>query len=219
MMMYEYPKIQSLYKRDDKGNLLVGKFSRPEFQYLYDNHWLLCEKVDGTNIRLGWDHEWTGSYKEQFIKGKTDMAQIPPFLFDHLMELQETLPYQDVFGENRACLYGEGYGARIQKGGGNYISDGVGFILFDVLVNGRWWLDFADVQDVAQKLGIDCVPAVGIYTLREAEILVREGFASAWKNVTPEGVVARPTHTLFNKKKERIMCKIKGKDFHAASPD
>jgi len=40
---------------------------------------------------------------------------------------------------------------KIQKGGGNYIADGVDFVLFDVWINGIW-LERENVEDIAEKL-------------------------------------------------------------------
>ena len=31
-----YTKINTLYKRDEKGNIVIGDFSRPEFEYLFN---------------------------------------------------------------------------------------------------------------------------------------------------------------------------------------
>ena len=43
--MKEYPKIQSIYKRDDKTHkFLEGQYSLPEFEYLKDNKWAATEK-------------------------------------------------------------------------------------------------------------------------------------------------------------------------------
>ena len=76
--------------------------------------------------------------------GKTDNAQIPAPLVARLNE--RFLPLADMLSEmfeNGACLYGEGYGAKIQKGGGNYRPD-QDFVLFDVRV-GEWWLERTSV--------------------------------------------------------------------------
>ena len=88
------------------------------------------------------------------------------------------------------CLYGEGYGARIQ-GGGNYNPNGVDFVLFDILI-GEWWLQRKDVEDVATKLGITVVPIIGIGTLIEAVARVKQGFNSTWGNFSAEGIVVKP---------------------------
>jgi hypothetical protein len=52
----------------------------------------------------------------------------------------------------KAVLYGEGYGAGIQKGGGQYRKVQA-FCLFNVLVADKWWLDWSNVGDVAAKPG------------------------------------------------------------------
>mgnify|MGYP007071629025 FL=1 len=130
--MIEYHKIETLFERDMEGNkkLIEGKFRSPVVEYLKDNEWIFTEKVDGTNIRVFWD-----GHKVSFA-GRTDSAQIPTFLLTRLEQLfsgntNEEL-FEQKFGETPAMLFGEGYGAKIQKGGGNYL-DSVDFILFDVL--------------------------------------------------------------------------------------
>lgn len=208
--MNQYHKIQSLYKRDQKGKMLFGEYSLPEFDYLKDNMWEFTEKVDGTNIRIMWD-----AIGVRF-GGKTDNAQIPSPLVTKLIELFPDKKLHEVFpysGEPmKVCLYGEGYGAKIQKGGGNYIPDGVDFILFDVKV-GDWWLKREDVEDVASKLGIDTVPVLCFGTLEFMEKLCEDGFKSQWGDFIAEGIVARPQVELRDRAGHRIITKLKHKDF------
>ena len=109
------------------------------------------------------------------------------------------------------CLYGEGYGAKIQKGGGNY-SAVPKFVLFDVKI-GDWYLQREDVEDIAKKLGVDIVPIVGQGTLIEAIELVRKGQKSTWGDFTAEGLVLRPATELKTRRGDRIITKIKHKDF------
>jgi len=204
--MKEYSKIESLFNRDEKTHKFkVGEFRLPEFHYLKDNQWLFTEKVDGTNIRVMWDGE---SIR---IGGRTDNAQIPTFLYDRLVEL---FP-KDKFGifDCPVCLYGEGYGAKIQKGGGNYKSDGVDFVLFDVKIE-EWWLKWNDIMDVGAKLQIDIVPIVAIGTLEDAVQRIREGIKSAWGDFQAEGLVCRPLVDLMARNGKRIITKLKTKDFN-----
>lgn len=206
--MNEYHKIQTVYLRDPATNhktLLEGQFAKPEFEYLQETKWIFTEKVDGTNIRVGWDGE------QVTFAGRTDRATTPPFLLDKLGELFSA----DKFRTNELpphCLYGEGYGAKIQKGGGDYISDGVGFILFDINIGGTW-LERHNIEDIATKLTINPVPIVGEGTLLEGVELVRSGYASHLRATPPEGLVMRPKVELFNRKGERVITKIKVKDF------
>lgn len=206
--MKEYHKIQTVYLRDPATRhktLLEGQFAKPEFDYLKNDIWVFTEKVDGTNIRVKWDGE------QVFFAGKTDRADTPEFLLDKFSELF----YSEIFQANKLpplCLYGEGYGAKIQKGGGNYIPDGVSFILFDVNVDGIW-LEHDNVEDIAEKLMIKVVPIVGEGTLLEGVAMVKGGYESKLRKTPPEGIVMRPKVELFNRRGERVIAKIKAKDF------
>jgi hypothetical protein len=87
-------------------------------------------------------------------------------------------------------------------------------VLFDVRV-GQWWLQRADVHDVAQKLGIDAVPVIGEGTLHDAVTLAKRGFCSAWGNFEAEGIVARPKVELMTRGGNRLVTKVKCRDFSA----
>lgn len=203
--MKTYSKIESLYNRDEKNHKFkIGEFRLPEFQYLYKNDWIFTEKVDGTNIRVMWDG------KNVIFGGRTDNAQMPTFLNYRLLELFPKAKFE-IF-DSPVCLYGEGYGAKIQKGGGNYKADGVDFVLFDVMI-GEWWLKWEDVQDIAGKLQINTVPLVGIGPLYKAEDKVERGYNSAWGDFLAEGLVCKPIIDLLSRNKERIIVKLKTKDF------
>ena len=110
------------------------------------------------------------------------------------------------------CLCGEGYGRKIQKGGGNYIPNDVSFILFDVEID-TWWLERKNVLDISNKLNIDIVPVVGEGTLLEAINMCKSGFKSKLRDTPPEGLVLKPKVEMYNRKGERIITKIKLKDF------
>ena len=83
-----------------------------------------------------------------------------------------------------------------------------------MLVDGKWWLNWKNVCDVAAKIGIETVPFVGDMNLAQATDMVRVGFKSALgENPPAEGLVGRPAETLFDKKGARLITKIKTKDF------
>lgn len=211
--MKKYHKIQTIFKRDmeNKGKIIEGEFSLPEIEYLKDNDWVFTEKVDGTNIRIMWNGE------NVVFGGKTDNAQIPIFLLYKLQELFEGTAkkklFKDVFGEEgQVCLYGEGYGNKIQKVGKRYNPEGVDFILFDVKI-GDWWLGRENVEDIANKFNIKVVPIIGEGTINDMVKLCQKGFKSKLADLTAEGIVAKPKEELFNRKGERIIIKLKHKDF------
>lgn len=207
-----YPKINGLYKRDEKGRFLFDQFARPEFDWLYGADWIWTEKVDGTNIRLGYSPD--GAFRGNevaYIAGRTDNAQIPPLLLQALVDLQRTLPWEQHF-EGPVTLYGEGYGPKIQNGG--KYGDEPRFVLFDVKV-GPWWLEYEDVCDVGNHLGLRVVPRLFTGPIHRAEHVVRDPeFRSTWGDFVPEGVVGRPPTVLFNKKGERVLCKVKVRDYN-----
>jgi ATP-dependent RNA circularization protein (DNA/RNA ligase family) len=203
--MKEYHKIQTIYKRDEHGKIIIGDYSKPEFKYLSKNNWLWSEKVDGTNIRVMWNE---GSVK---FGGKTDKAQIPSNLTNRLIELFPTEKFLSL-DSTEMCLYGEGHGSGIQKGGGNY-SLNQDFVLFDVKI-GHWWLLRKDVEEIAEKLNISVVPIIGAGTLFEAEELVKKGFNSKWGNFLAEGLVLTPMVPLMSRNGDRVITKLKYKDFN-----
>lgn len=205
--MREYHKIETLLDRDGVFKVIKWNWRLPEFEYLKNNEWLWTEKIDGTNIRVMW-------IPEVGIKfgGKTDNAQIPPFLLKRLDGVFTVDIMRTVFPDSSVCLYGEGFGARIQKGGGNYIPTGCDFILIDVKI-GDWWLERENIEDIAGKLGIKVVPIIGKGTLINAVEKTQEGHYSTFGQFIAEGIVVRPPIDLFTRKGERLLGKIKTKDF------
>ena len=206
--MEEYHKIESIFNRSKKGKFVEGDRRCSEFEYLAHNTWIWTEKVNGTCMRIQW-HGNTGQVR---YRGKTDNAQIPFAIYEKLEEILTPSKFQLLYPETSMCLYGEGYGARIQKGGGNYISDGVSFVLFDVKI-GEWWLRRPDVEDIASKLGIEVVPVVDKGTMYDAIDMVKGGFNSIWGAFPAEGLVLRPEVELRSRGGKRIITKLKTKDF------
>src|ERR1043165_4625104 len=196
-----YQKIPGLYKREEKKpfRLIEGVYREPELELLKDVEWTFTEKVDGTNIRVIWDGHTV------VFGGRTENAQIPSHLVTKLNELfmgtRMEQVFEQVFGESKAILFGEGYGAKIQKGGGNYSSTQE-FVLFDVLV-GEWYLRREDIEDVASRFGLKVVPIIAKGTLAQGVKLIKDGLKSQWGDFTAEGLVAKPSVDLFNRKGER----------------
>lgn len=237
--METYHKIQTLFKRDmdgsrtgQKGKMIRGEWTTPELKYLADNVWEFTEKVDGTNIRIGF-HRYQDTLDVE-IAGRSDNAVLPKPLLAKLQEMFPSSPRGSGDGAlvgrwmldhdlTDVKLFGEGYGAKIQNGG-NYRSD-QSFVLFDVKI-GEFWLDRANVDDVAEKLGLESVPVIGRGTLHDAISLVNGTADSSWNrgphggvlkstwgDFEAEGIVARPLVPLFDRKGQRIITKIKAVDF------
>lgn len=212
--MTEYHKIQSLFLRDEATKhkrFLMGQYSLPEFEYLADLEWIFEEKVDGTNIRIAYDGE------KVIFGGRTDNAQTPTFLLQKLQGLFTLESLRQTFvqpePDRPVVMYGEGYGAKIQKGGGDYIQDGCGFILFDVRI-GHMWLKRDSLTDIAANLGIPRCPEVETGSLHKAIQMCQDGFESKLRKSAPEGLVMRPKVDLFTRRGDRVITKLKLKDFN-----
>lgn len=209
--MKEYEKIETLFLRDETTKKLVeGKFRNETVEFLKDNDWEFTEKIDGTNIRVYWD-----GHRVQYF-GRTNKAQIPSMLMNKLIELfggnvNEEM-FEQKFGENEVMLIGEGYGIKIQKGG-DYRPDN-DFILFDVCVNGRY-LPRDAVKDIAKYFGIDVVPTIMIGKIQDAVDYVKTKPKSKIGTADSEGLVGRPLYELNDVRGNRIIVKIKVRDFES----
>ncbi|MBS1722644.1 MAG: hypothetical protein JSS66_06495 [Armatimonadetes bacterium] len=219
-MIGEYSKIHTLFQRDEQNKVIFGKWSLPEIEHLACCKWLLSEKLDGQNIRVEYKDgqvDITGRTKDAVFS--VDMDAALKAIFDTptmLSALEKT------FKGGEAVLYGEGIGPGI-CGGGKYAQQHT-FVLFDVYVPtlrnpsagtyvDGWWLHRHNCEDVANKLGLEIVPGLGLHTLYDAIKLVKAGFKSQWGNFFAEGIVAKTPTELYSRKGERILTKIKHKDF------
>lgn len=246
-----FPKIDTLFERKEDFTVDTTKIRRPEFSIPYT--WVVTEKIDGTNCRvsLETEHQYEdGIGVDKWVvrfRGRTENSQIPTFLLDHLQNTFTLEKMQNLWRDDEKypiTLYGEGYGAKIQKGGGNYRKDGdVSFRLFDVLIGG-FWLSRENVEDIAEQLDIEAVPLLskvallygdnfslyhchhGIkkigFTKEEIVALVMgDGFKSRVANeegvpgIKAEGIVAFTEPKLYNNAGKRLTFKLKTKDFIA----
>ncbi len=211
--MTEYHKIDTLFERDPTTFIVNPEVLKVSVLGTI-REWDVTEKIDGTNIRVIFNAAGDVSFG-----GRSNNAQIHSGLLQHLTNTFQPARLKAALWLNSdepvdAVLYGEGYGAGIQKSGGLYRADKA-FILFDVLIGGKWWLDRESVEDIARKLEIPAVPYLGRWQLNDIVQTVRTPFPSKIGSAIAEGVVARPIETLFDKRMKRIIIKLKTKDFVA----
>ena len=207
--MVEYHKIEGLFKRDkETKKLLAGEYRSETIELLKNCEWEFTEKIDGTNVRVVWD-----GHKVSFY-GRTDRAELPKKLVEALEiafggEINEQI-FEEHFGDTEVILFGEGYGAKIQKGGGDYRSDNA-FILFDVLV-GDLYLTRDSVVEIAKYFGVDVVPIVLTGTIEDGVRFVKAIPKSTIGVAKMEGVVGRPKVELRDRRGNRVIVKIKVRD-------
>jgi hypothetical protein len=213
----EYPKIETLFERSKETFIVdLERLKQPIFADF--THLVVTEKIDGMNIRVG----FTKGQEIPNIAGRTDKAALPGGLLAHIlaklpMEKRDSLFNEGADPATTITLFGEGYGAGIQRGAA--LSATKKFILFDVLIEageGAWWMPDQTVTAFADRLGIPRVPIIGYSDLDEIVEMVKAGFQShvAEAPCMAEGVVARPRHVLYDANKKRLILKLKTKDFH-----
>lgn len=204
--MIEYPKIETLFERD--GNFVVtDTIKDPRYAMLANCKWVFTEKIDGTNIRIIY------SNGEFVIKGRTDNADIPKELHSTItnMLVKRKHLFDSMFANKTVTIYGEGYGAKIQKGG-DY-SPQQKFIAFDVMIENTW-CEYDTFKSICDTLEIDRVPELNIIqTIKQAVEYVKRGFRSNIGTAMAEGVVGKLQYNLYDNRGKRIVIKLKTKDF------
>lgn len=228
-----YPKIETLFTRDKYTfKVIPGKFRNEAYSLI--NEWEWTEKIDGTNIRITYDEcpapcefeknprkkekqvrkvvEFEGSYRGIKYDGRTDAAELPGGVVDYLDDKLSTKTMLEVFQDRKVIIYGEGYGGKIQKGGG--YSQTQKFIVFDIFIDG-FWLKRSDVEGICEKLGLDLVPVIFTGSLSEAVHIVKNGFRSTLGDgsVKSEGLIGRTKVPLFTHHGQRLITKLKTCDF------
>ena len=119
-------------------------------------------------------------------------------------------------------IYGEGYGAKIQACGSQYLKDSNKVIGFDVKVtsnNGdELYLLSKNRDEIMNKMGMPIVPTIGYFTIQEAINYVKRGFVSHVaennKGFIAEGLVCKSPVGLKNRQGQRIIFKVKTCDWN-----
>lgn len=219
--MDKYQKIDTVWKRDADNYYTItpGVYSSDVLEALSGIDWAWHEKVHGRNHRVIWRGE-SGGGGAPIIehRGKSDRADMPEYLMKAVEDMFTPIMMRDVFGDTDVCLYGEAYGRKINSGSG--YSDEHSFCLFDVRI-GDWWLEMSDVRDIADQLGLEYPRVVGTGPLEDACRLIEDTLhckleteiGDAQEPGPIEGLVLRPTVQLFDRHGERILSKIKYKDY------
>lgn len=253
-----YQKINTLYKRDEKGKIMPWEsWVEPELEWMRKLKFEATEKIDGTNMRFEvWptlitDEDTITIKFEYDIKGKTDNANIRKELYQvmedtfvtkldniikvfykvnkqvltvsrndenlELVELGLIAKLDDDWrlgtAAKKVIFYGEGYGEGIRDK--FHYCYGNRYIGFDIKVGETYLLPEVRRQ-IFEDLSIECVPFIGWLNIDEAVALVYNTFKTNIGDTDEiaEGIVlASPFGVRFRNSGERIMVKIKVKDF------
>lgn len=159
----------------------------------------------------------------RFIPSKGDDNKVKYWdLTDHLGITTVTPTKEGQYGvrleEVPVYIYGEYFGAGVQKCGGRY-SDKNDFRVFDIDVQG-WWIPRELRDKYCEELGLKQVPFLGYHTFLEFEDMVKRGFKTTIDGVKDdtlmaEGIVARPAIPIRDSRGNRIIVKIKSCDYNA----
>lgn len=221
--MERYGKIPAPFKRDEKTNKIIrGQWSDPILEYLQDAKFLFTEKLNGTNIRLIYTPEEKVRHAKDLeyvkpaklsIKGRSDDAQVHGRLVDWCKTL-DVSRFVNVFGNRAVCIYGEGVGEGIQKGGLQY--GPTHFRAFAIKGEHGFWRPGIADQVLREGLELRCVPVILEATLNEGIEYMRQGFKT---QIGPnpdvywaEGLIGVPTLPIYGPKGQRIIVKLKDAD-------
>lgn len=216
MKMIEYPKIKTLFKRDEKTfKVIPPELTMQEFGLV--KGWRVAEKIHGQNVRVGWDG------KEVMYGSRSVVGKGADVLHKELSAWLDVIftpgNMKTAFGDTPVILFGEGYGAGINKG--QDLCQQKRFALFDVFIN-EYWLSIEDVKGIAEKFAIEEAPWIDggmTWSINDIHEHVKAGITSkiaerfTGKHVIAEGIVARPQVELRNRYGERLMFKLKTNDF------
>lgn len=253
-----YQKINTLYKRDEKGKIMPWEsWVEPELEWMRKLKFEATEKIDGTNMRfevwptLVTDEDTIAIKFEYDIKGKTDNGNIRKELYqvmedtfvtklddivktfykvekqvltvsrdDENTELVELGLIAKLDGDwrlgvsaKKVTFYGEGYGEGIRDK--FHYCHGNRYIGFDIKVGETYLLPEVRRQ-IFEDINIECVPFIGWLNIDEAVALVYNTFKTNIGDTDEiaEGIIlSSPFGVRFRNSGERIMVKIKVKDF------
>ncbi|MGV9142138.1 MAG: RNA ligase family protein [Promethearchaeota archaeon] len=218
----KYPKIQTLWKRDENGKIIKGEFSKDEFS-LVDN-WFVTEKLHGQNCRIlvNFDEgNVKGKFYEHnglFIQGRTNKAELDDEVLERLKKKLNAKKIKEQIN-GQGVLYGELVGDKIQKNGWKYVrkedeEPDNEFVMFDSYING-WWLEWTSITDIADNVGLKHTPCLFATTDKKQIIdFIKEKPDSQFseEKLVMEGIVARTSPMLLFRNGKPLMFKLKVSD-------
>lgn len=195
-----------------------ASYRSPELAYLQDNHWIYKRKLDGENIRIYWDGE------QALWNGKTNRFQCSADFQNYMNNTFIEEIFEEKFGRDKeAYIYGEKMGPKTQ---GNELGlNNDELIIFDVEINDTF-LGEENIKQVAEYFSVKSVyDYMPEEDLRD-DLLNADGeplemgllhlIDAVANNQFPkwEGIVCTPACNIKDQNGNRIIVKIKNKDYN-----
>lgn len=124
--------------------------------------------------------------------------------------------FEQKFGEKEVILFGEGYGVGIQTVGKEYLPATNDFIMFDAMINGNY-VNHDDSMQIAKTLGLKHVPVICTGTIEGCVDIIKTNPQSRLGSCIMKGVVGRLPLNMYDGRGNRMIVKIKCRDFEKSS--
>lgn len=234
-MAYNYDKILAPLARDTAKSKYVDimKFSRPEFEMLANVKWNWTLKIDGSNVNVIWDGE-----RVSYV-GHTEKTQFndrtKKFLDETFCTSEAETVFEDLYGEQPVKISMEFVSKDMNQNYG-YV-DGAVFV-FDIFngSTGKVWTSEETLDAFVSKFegsNVFVAPFIGYMNIWNAIDVVKayeviwnrhpEKWKSEDKIKNPlgpyviEGLVGRLPYELFDNNGNRVITKVKCKDYDVSS--
>ena len=211
-MAHNYQKILAPFGRATPKDRLVDTsiFAKAWVKMFYENEikMFASEKIDGTSVGLVWDGE-----RISFV-GHTEKSEFSPRYLEYLKNTFGTSEFEsvieEIFRDKPVTIYGEGiskdYNVHYGFPEGN-------FIMYDIQNSDGVFYNREAVKEIAKKLDL-LYPWEEVMTLKEAiEFIKTRPDSKLNPQYKMEGLVVRAPLELYTNNFDRVICKVKVKDF------
>lgn len=205
-----FPKISAPFGRKTPKDRLVDTsvYTKPWVESLRDVRFFASEKIDGICVGIVWDGD-----RISFV-GHTEKSKLCQRYLNYLKDNFGTSEFEsvieEIFGDTPVTIFGEGISKDYNVHYG--FPDG-NFIMYDIQNEKGTFYNREAVRDIAQKLALQ-MPYEEMMTLDEAIAFVKTRPMSRLNpTMKMEGLVLRAPVEMYTNSGERIICKLKVKDF------
>ena len=211
-MAHNFPKISAPFGRVTPKDRLVDPtiIAKPWVQMFYETEIKMyaSEKIDGTSVGIVWNGE-----RISFV-GHTEKSEFCPRYLEYLNNTFGTPEFEsvieEIFGDRPVTIYGEGiskdYNVHYGFPEGN-------FIMYDIQNSNGTFYNREAVKEIAKKLDL-IYPWEELMTLKEAIDFIKTRPSSRLNpDNKMEGLVLRAPLELYTNNGDRVICKVKVRDF------